>query len=173
MRHVTRRQFVKGSVYAGLGMAMAGPMSRVRGANDEIRVAVIGVNGRGGSHISEFEEMEGVRVVALCDVDQKVLNGKAAAFEKKYGHAVEKYVDLRKLLENKDVIMIGNTKLKFEMPLSQKKEEPKPEKKPIQIQPIVTPMYTSGTNWTMIMILTLLGLGFVALLLLLFYFIII
>ncbi len=103
MRHITRRQFVKGSVYTGLGMAMAGPMSRVRGANDEVHVAVIGVNGRGGSHISEFEGMDGVRVVALCDVDQNVLNGKAAAFEKKYGHAVEKYVDLRQMLENKDI----------------------------------------------------------------------
>ena len=107
MKHVTRRQFVKGSVAAGLGIAMVGPMSRVRGANDEIRVAVVGINGRGGSHISEFEEMEGVRVAAFCDVDRKVLENKAAAFEKKYGHPVDKYVDIRKLLEDKSIDAIS------------------------------------------------------------------
>ena len=78
MTHITRRQFVKGSVAAGLGMAYGRPVSRVLGANDEIRVAVVGINGRGGSHISAFEDMEGVRVVALCDVDRKVLDNKAA-----------------------------------------------------------------------------------------------
>ncbi|MEN6575483.1 MAG: Gfo/Idh/MocA family oxidoreductase, partial [Phycisphaerales bacterium] len=107
MTHITRRQFVKGSLAAGLGMAVAGPVSRVRGANDEIRVAVVGINGRGGSHISEFEEMEGVRVAAFCDVDRKVLDDKAAAFEKKYGHPVDKYVDIRRLLEDKNIDAIS------------------------------------------------------------------
>jgi predicted dehydrogenase len=117
MTHITRRQFVKGSVAAGLGMAFAGchestrptagPSSRVLGANDEIRIAVVGINGRGGSHISAFGGMKGVRLVALCDVDQKVLGSKAAAFEKKYGHKVDTYVDIRKLLENKDIDAIS------------------------------------------------------------------
>ena len=31
MTHITRRQFVKGSVAAGLGMAFATPVSRVLG----------------------------------------------------------------------------------------------------------------------------------------------
>ncbi len=107
MSRITRRQFVKGSMAAGLGMAMVGPLSRVRGANDEIRVGVVGINGRGGSHISAFEEMEGVRVAAFCDVDHKVLDSKAAGFEKKYAHKVETYVDIRKMLENKDLDAIA------------------------------------------------------------------
>jgi predicted dehydrogenase len=107
MTQITRRQFVKGSVAAGLGMAFATPMSRVLGANDDIRLAVVGINGRGGAHISAFGDMEGVRLVALCDVDQKVLGSKAGAFEKKYGRKVETYVDIRKLLENKDIDAIS------------------------------------------------------------------
>jgi predicted dehydrogenase len=107
MRHITRRQFVKGSLAAGLGMTLAGPMSRVRGANDEVRVAVVGINGRGGSHIKELEEMDGVRVVALCDVDQNVLGNGAKAFEKKYNHKVDTYVDIRKLLEDKNIDAIS------------------------------------------------------------------
>jgi predicted dehydrogenase len=70
-------------------------------------VAVVGINGRGGSHISAFGGMEGVRVVALCDVDRKVLGNKAQAFEKKYDRKVETYVDIRKLLENKDIDAIS------------------------------------------------------------------
>jgi predicted dehydrogenase len=107
MSNITRRQFVKGSVAAGLGMAMIAPMSRVRGANEEIRVAVVGINGRGDGHINEFEQMDGVRVVAFCDVDRNVLGRKAGAFEKRYGHQVETYVDMRKMLENKDIDAIS------------------------------------------------------------------
>ncbi len=113
MKHITRRGFMQGSLSVGLGVALGGchesqgpavqPASRVRGANDEIRVAVIGINGRGESHIKEFEEMNGARVVALCDVDQKVLGSGAQAFEKKYGRKVDTYVDMRKLLEDKNI----------------------------------------------------------------------
>ena len=106
MTHITRRQFV-GSMAAGLGMTLVTPMSRVLGANDQIRVAVVGINGRGGSHISGFGGMQGVRVAALCDVDRKVLDSKAAAFEKKYNQKVQTYVDIRKLLENKDIDAIS------------------------------------------------------------------
>jgi predicted dehydrogenase len=111
MRQITRRQFVKGSMAAGLGLAMAGPATRVRGANDQIRVAVVGINGRGGSHISAFAGMEGVRVAAFCDVDSRVLGSRADAFEKKYGYKLDTYVDMRKMLEDKniDVVTIATT----------------------------------------------------------------
>jgi predicted dehydrogenase len=107
MMHITRRQFVKGSVAAGLGLLYAGPSSRVLGANNDIRVAVVGINGRGGSHISGFGNMKGVRVVAFCDVDRKVLDSKAAAFEKKYGSKVQTYVDIRQMLDSKDIDAIS------------------------------------------------------------------
>ncbi len=106
MTHITRRQFV-GSVAAGLGMTLITPVSRVLGANDDIRVAVVGINGRGGSHISGFSEIKGVRVVAFCDVDRNVLGNKAQGFEKKYGRKVETYVDIRKMLDNKDIDAIS------------------------------------------------------------------
>ncbi len=106
MTHITRRQFV-GSVAAGLGMTLVTPVSRVLGANDDIRVAVVGINGRGGSHISGFGDMKGVRVVAFCDVDRNVLGNKAQAFEKKYGSKVQTYVDIRKMLDSKDIDAIS------------------------------------------------------------------
>ncbi len=106
MTHITRREFV-GSVAAGLGMTLVTPMSRVLGANDDVRVAVVGVHGRGSDHIKSFGDLKGVRIVALCDVDQKVLGDKAQAVEKKYGRKVETYVDIRKLLESKEIDAIS------------------------------------------------------------------
>jgi predicted dehydrogenase len=107
MERFSRRAFMKSSLAAGVGLTLASPFSRVRGANNTVRVAVVGINGRGGSHISGFEEIDGVQVAALCDVDSKVLKSKAAAFEKKYNHKVDTYVDIRKLLENKDIDAIS------------------------------------------------------------------
>ena len=51
--------------------------SQVNGSNSDVRVAVVGVNGRGQSHIGEYKKMEGARVVALCDVDMDVLDKRA------------------------------------------------------------------------------------------------
>ncbi len=75
---------------------------RVPGANSDIRVAVIGLNGRGRDHLSNYLKLKGVRVVAVCDADQEVL-GRAAAKLKESGGTVATYTDLRKLLENPDI----------------------------------------------------------------------
>ncbi|HEU4752830.1 MAG TPA: Gfo/Idh/MocA family oxidoreductase, partial [Armatimonadota bacterium] len=97
---ITRRSFLKGS--AALGAAMALPGSRVLGANEDIRVAVIGFNSRGQDHISEILGLKGVRLVALCDVDPQVLARGAAMADKK-GVKVETYTDVRKLLDSKEI----------------------------------------------------------------------
>jgi len=110
MKHITRRDFVKRSIAVGAGLTLASPFSRVRGANDDIRVAVVGINGRGGSHISNFDKMEGVRVAGLCDVDRRVLERRAKPFKDR-NKKVDAYVDIRKLLDNKniDAISIATT----------------------------------------------------------------
>ena len=102
MKRITRRNFMKHSITAGIGLTMASPFSRVRGANDDIRVAVVGINGRGGSHIKAFNEMSGVRVAALCDVDGKVLVRRAKSFSDR-NEKVDTYVDVRELLEDKNI----------------------------------------------------------------------
>ncbi len=110
MKRVTRRDFMKSSLVAGAGLAMAHPFSCARGANDTIQIAVVGINGRGGAHISAFNGMEGVRVAALCDVDRKVLDRRSKPFKDR-NQPVETYVDIRELLANKniDAISIATT----------------------------------------------------------------
>jgi predicted dehydrogenase len=57
----------------------------------------------GWSDLSSFLKQENVECVALCDVDSKVLEEKAAAVEKQTGKRPQTYADFRKVLENKDI----------------------------------------------------------------------
>ncbi|HNR34864.1 MAG TPA: twin-arginine translocation signal domain-containing protein, partial [Candidatus Hydrogenedentes bacterium] len=80
----TRRQFLGATASAAL---VAGTMGRgtVFGANERIRVACVGIHGRGGSHIDGFSDLPDSEVVALCDVDAHVLVERAAELEKQVG----------------------------------------------------------------------------------------
>ena len=58
-----------------------------KGANDRIRVAVLGINGRGKSHIEEVMGLSAkanIEVAVLCDPDMNLLQARAGEFEKKY-----------------------------------------------------------------------------------------
>ena len=104
MKRITRRSFIKGSIAAGASLAL--PYSHVRGANDDIRVAVVGFHGHGRSHISSFRKLPGVRVVALCDADSDVLNWGTKGFKGR-NEKVDTYVDIRKLLEDKSIDVVS------------------------------------------------------------------
>jgi len=80
-------------------------MNRIsrRGANNEVRIAVAGIRGRGGGHIKNFQKLDGVKVVALCDPDSKVLAKGVTQFKDKYGSSVTGYADIRELLDRKDI----------------------------------------------------------------------
>ena len=102
---ISRRSFLVQGVAGGVAAsgALARPASAAPlGANDAIRVGVVGVRGKGGHHLEMLREIAGVRVVALCDVDETVLNGRAAELSTA-GIQVAKHMDIRKLLEDKDV----------------------------------------------------------------------
>lgn len=91
-----------------MGETNASPVvsNSVMGANEKIRIAVLGVNGRGKSHIDEIMELSqksNVEVVALCDPDMNVLQAVAADFEKKYKKKVAVFQDFRKAYEDKTI----------------------------------------------------------------------
>jgi predicted dehydrogenase len=103
MKDCTRRNFMKSSFAAAGSLVLAsGAWSQIRGANDDIRVAVVGVRKKGKEHIQDFQKLSGVRVVAICDVDTQWLDAEVAKFKERNGK-VETYVDYRKLLENKNI----------------------------------------------------------------------
>jgi predicted dehydrogenase len=101
MARITRRAFLQGSVAAGVSLGLS-PHARALGANDDLRVAVVGFRGQGSLHLRCLQGLPGVRVVALCDADRDVLNRGLKAFQDR-NEKVAGYTDVRKLLESKDL----------------------------------------------------------------------
>ena len=97
----SRRQVLKYG--AGFGIALAWPNSTVLGANDAIRVGVVGVNGRGQSHMSAFSKMDGVRVSALCDVDPNVLDARVTSLSKGQDYSIKGFSDIRAMLDSGEI----------------------------------------------------------------------
>jgi predicted dehydrogenase len=107
MKNITRRTFLKRTALAAGAMSWtAHSWSQIRGANEDIRMAVVGFNGRGKDHIKGWLELKGVRLTALCDVDSKVLQAEVDRLAGK-GHQVEGYTDIRKLLADPNVDAIS------------------------------------------------------------------
>ncbi len=120
MFRLTRRRFVQLAA-AGLGataasgvhanFVIAGTKSSrpVVGANETIRVAVAGINGRGGEHIREYANMKGVEIAYLVDPDSRLFASRVKSIEKLTGdHGVHGarptcVQDLRKALEDKQL----------------------------------------------------------------------
>ena len=103
MRISNRREFVQSLSFP----LLAAPSL---GANDRIRVAVVGLKRRGREHISCFHDLateENVEVAGLCDVDERVLQESAAYYEKLSGRKARLVVDLRKLLDDSSIDAIS------------------------------------------------------------------
>ncbi|MCK3682829.1 Gfo/Idh/MocA family oxidoreductase [Maribellus sp. YY47] len=105
----TRRDFLKKSAVTGAGAIVAPTVlsANVFGANDRINAAVLGVHGRGGSHISAFMNQPNVQVTTLCDPDLNVAGKKAKDFKEKYGKEVKTIQDLRHVMDDKDIDVIS------------------------------------------------------------------
>ena len=90
-----RRDFLKGATAAGLGAAFAGtgaarggetaaqcPGGPAPGSSyltaagfaapplERVRLAFVGIGLQGGSHVRNFLAIDGVDIVALCDIDE-------------------------------------------------------------------------------------------------------
>lgn len=108
----SRRHFIKqvSAATAGGVFYIAKTSWAQKSPGETLNVAVVGIGGRGGSHISGYAGLdkkgEAVRVAALCDVDQNVLKKRADSV-KSDKHEVGTYTDIRKLLENKDIDAIS------------------------------------------------------------------
>jgi predicted dehydrogenase len=112
--YTSRRKFLANSLTlaAGTGMLSAMPYfnpGKITGANEKIVAGVIGINGMGFADIKAFLGQPNTECAAICDVDENVLNARAADIEKIQGKKPAVYRDFRKLLENKDidVVIIG------------------------------------------------------------------
>ena len=111
MSKTTRRKFLKDSLVAGTAFAVCGTKStaRVSGANNRLRIAVAGVNGRGGSHIKGWLDQDNVEIAYLIDPDKRVLAQKLKYLEGKVEgkFACRGVADVREALDDKNLDAIS------------------------------------------------------------------
>src|SRR5581483_8603518 len=109
MTQFSRRQFLGNSALAAAAAAVSSipvlgsELRRPVGPNDRLRIAVIGVKGRGLEHVTQWVKMPDVEVAAICDVDENVIHGASDKIEKVSGRKPAYYKDLRKLFEDKSI----------------------------------------------------------------------
>src|SRR6266496_855263 len=100
MNGMKRRQFIKHMVQAGAVVsASALSADRVTGANDCVRVGLIGCGGRGMLVARLMREAPNVDFAAVCDLNPPHL----ARAQEWAGSSAKVYKDFRRLLEQKDV----------------------------------------------------------------------
>jgi predicted dehydrogenase len=97
MAKKTRRDFVKQSVL-GTAAFLAYPPARVLGANDRVRVGMIGVGGRGQELLSQVLELRDVQLVAIADIYSR-----RREEAKKAAPGIQTLDDHRRLLDMKDI----------------------------------------------------------------------
>lgn len=104
-----RRSFLKraaAGTFAAATFSIAGTKAsgRVLGANDRVRIAVVGVNGRGQAHLGAYCSMKDkVEVAYIVDVDNRLHAKHAKSVQDRAGNTPTCVQDLRKALEDKDL----------------------------------------------------------------------
>lgn len=105
---LSRRDFTKASVSAFAGGLTLAAMPRVaRARNKTLRVAFIGVGGRGGSNLNTIARESDVEVVAICDV-----NARNLASAQKNHPGARPFRDFRALYEELrdfDAVVVSTT----------------------------------------------------------------
>jgi predicted dehydrogenase len=107
----SRREFIGKSVagiaaiYAGgiLPGFSAGSYSRIMGANEKVRLSVMGVNARGNALARNFLRLEDAEIVHVCDVDSRAVDKCCAAVGEIQGRKPTGFGDFRKSLDSKDI----------------------------------------------------------------------
>ncbi len=98
MHTFTRRDFLRTGLAAGAAVAVPMAAQRAVGANEAIRLGLIGCGGRGSALVGGFNNIPGIRVAGLCDPDRDRLNGLGNRFPD-----AKRWTDLRELLADSDI----------------------------------------------------------------------
>jgi predicted dehydrogenase len=105
---IDRRDFVKTTTAAGLGLfagaGKPGPLFASHGSpGEKVRVAVIGVNGRGAVHAQNFAKLPNAELAYICDVDADAAAKTRVAVVSVQPAAPRVVGDFRRVLDDKGV----------------------------------------------------------------------
>ncbi|RIK88208.1 MAG: gfo/Idh/MocA family oxidoreductase [Planctomycetota bacterium] len=97
MPTTTRRSFLAGA--AAAGVLATSVRSRAAGANERVRVAIIGAGNQGKSHARSLLSLSDVEIAYVCDVDQQRLGEQL----QRVGGRAQAVADLRRVLDDPSV----------------------------------------------------------------------
>lgn len=100
---IPRRAFLKRSAVLGASLTVLSPRLRAAGANERVRVAVIGCNGRGMDHLRALLAVPNTEITHVCDVDRRAVAKGVAAVTKQQPRAPRGVSDLRRVLDDPEV----------------------------------------------------------------------
>jgi predicted dehydrogenase len=107
MHKMTRRGFLGSAVAATFTIAGTKSSGKVLGANDTVRIAVAGLNGRGGSHVGAWTSIKGVEIAYLIDPDTRTYDKRLKQATAKGGKPPQLIKDVRQALEDKNLDAIS------------------------------------------------------------------
>lgn len=111
MLHYNRRGFLRhlaaGSLGTSLILSSTKSSARVLGANDRIRIAIAGINGRGQSHIQGFARMKDVEIAYLIDPDSRLFASRSKMVKDLAGNSPACVQDFRRALDDKNLDAIS------------------------------------------------------------------
>ena len=100
---MNRRKFIQKSAALGAGIIAAPNIIRAGAHNETRGVAVVGVGGRGKSHIGAYLADKRTEVRYIVDIDEKIGAYQANAIEEKQGKAPKVVKDMREAFDSGDV----------------------------------------------------------------------
>jgi predicted dehydrogenase len=104
MPHLSRRSFIGQTLAAGAAAALPSLASaRPSGANERLRVALLGVKGQGRVHAGKWAEMKDAEVVAICDPDSNIIGEAMTAVEKRTGKKPAYVQDIRQIMDDQSI----------------------------------------------------------------------
>lgn len=109
----SRRRFIRnsGSLLAGAALSplVTGQLRGGISPNDQLHVALIGCKGMGMYNLTDHLKQPGVSCVALCDVDNNILQERAKTVQELTGKTPALYKDYRRVIDDPqvDIVIIG------------------------------------------------------------------
>src|SRR5947208_931857 len=116
MKFMNRREFIHDSaalsaLLAGLNQIPVQGKEKTKtvkkgDVNEQLRIAVVGVNGRGKDHVKELAGRPDCFVATICDADEAVIGGAMSIAEKKQHKTPKFEQDIRKVMEDKTIDIV-------------------------------------------------------------------
>ena len=104
MEKFDRRTFINKSTAASAGVMVSRPVlsrtHRKNSPNDTVNVAIIGIRSRGKAHYRALSKIPNVKIVTLCDIDQRLFPEAVSEVEKLTGYKPKTETEFKKVLDD-------------------------------------------------------------------------